>query len=68
MNDVVFTNVQAGISGTTYGTGTVLVVGVDGAAPTGNVIQRNYSTVAGYISSPTSGAQQLTDTLFFIAQ
>lgn len=68
INDIVFTNVQAGVSGTAYGSGYVLVVGVDGVAPTGNIVQRNYSTQAGYITSPTSGGQQLANTLTFIAQ
>jgi len=68
VNDVVFTNVQAGISTTAYGSGTVLVSGTDGLLPNGNVLQRNYSTVAGYIATPTTGLQQLSETLTFVAQ
>jgi hypothetical protein len=68
VNDVVFTNVQARKNGTAYGSGTVLVIGVDGVNPTGNVIQRNWDTVAGYIVAETTTGHELADSLYFISE
>jgi hypothetical protein len=68
VNDVVFTNVQAGANGTAYGSGAILVSGINGAIPTGNILKRNYSTVAGYISAPATGPYVLANTLTFVSQ
>lgn len=68
VNDVVLTNVQARADGTAYGSGTNLVVGVDGSSPIGNVISRKWDTVAGYIQPETTSTHELTDSLTFIAE
>lgn len=63
--DIVFTNVQARPDSVSYGSGTNLVVGVDGSSPTGNVIQRSYDTSAGYIVPETTATHTLADSLYF---
>lgn len=68
VNDVVFTNVQARADATAFGSGTNLVIGVDGAAPTGNIIQRNFATIAGYIETETTGGSTINNTLTYVSQ
>lgn len=65
VNDVILTNVQARPDATAYGSGTNLVVGVDGDSPTGNWIQRSWATVAGYIVPETTATHTLADSLYF---
>lgn len=68
VNDVVLTNVQARADSTAYGSGTNLVIGVDGAVPTGNVIKRSWATIAGYIVPEDTATHELTDSLTFISE
>lgn len=61
VNDIVFSNVQARQDTTAYGSGTNLVL-------SNAVVQRNWSTIAGYAVTETDTGHTISDTLTFIAQ